>query len=158
MSHVEVLRQMMPMLLCVYANAEEVEQARAALTAAIAALEGQELEGQEGVVMVPRVPTEAMIDCALRFLPNVPRVCMAVAIEDAIECAAAPAQPAGGGDVNTLLNALDWIADANMDKPHNVGYSDKRGVEALQHKARMAAGHYRSALPAAPAQPDGVSK
>ena len=52
----------------------------------------------QGFVMVPRVPTEAMIDCAIRFLPNVPRVCMAVAIEDAIECAAAaPAQPGGVG-------------------------------------------------------------
>ena len=71
-------------------TAAEIRKAADELEAALSVAQGQ------GFVMVPRVPTVAMIDCALRFLPNVPRVCMGVAIEDAIECAAAaPAQPDG---------------------------------------------------------------
>jgi hypothetical protein len=81
-----------------------------------------------GWVLVPVVATDEQLDCALRFLPNLPRVCMAVAVEDAI--AASPSPPV---DVAGLVGERDRLAEEHAWLSEKLRDSERDNKERIRH-------------------------
>lgn len=87
-------------------------------------------------VVVPRVPTTEMVDAGLRFLPNLPRVCMEIAIANAIAVTPAPAT----GD------ALTWREEiAKHDaQPEGLGELPEHWLDEIQDDERVTTQYVRN--------------